>query len=126
VFRVRRIFRWAVAEELMPESLAHGLAAITSLRRGKTAAPETLPIATFDLADVEAVIPYLRILSGILRRGVTEFTVRHDAVVARDNFLRRRLAEVGEYRCDDLASRKHGFHFVDPLLNSGLRQTAEL
>ncbi|MCE9604772.1 MAG: tyrosine-type recombinase/integrase [Planctomycetia bacterium] len=59
VFRVRRIFRWAVAEELVHESLAHGLAAVESLRRGKTAAPETLPTATVDLADVEAVIPFV-------------------------------------------------------------------
>jgi len=59
VFRIRRIFRWAVAEELVPESLAHGLAAVQSLKRGKTEAPETPPTPTVDLADVEAVIPYV-------------------------------------------------------------------
>ena len=34
VGRIKRIFKWAVAEEIIPPSVFHGLQAVTGLRYG--------------------------------------------------------------------------------------------
>ncbi len=44
VNRIRRMFRWAVAQELLPASTAHALDALEPLRVGKTAARERPPV----------------------------------------------------------------------------------
>lgn len=41
---IKRLFKWAVAEELVPPSLHHGLQAVTGLKRGRCGARETRPI----------------------------------------------------------------------------------
>lgn len=46
--RLRRLFRWAVAEELVPANIAHGLGAVDGLRRGEEGVKEgrrVLPVA---------------------------------------------------------------------------------
>ena len=41
VGRIKRVFKWAVAEELIPPSVYHGLQAVAGLRYGRTEARET-------------------------------------------------------------------------------------
>ncbi len=41
VNRIKRMFKWAVAEELLPSSVHHGLLAVTGLKRGRCEARET-------------------------------------------------------------------------------------
>ena len=48
--RIKRVFRWAVEEELIPSSVFHGLQAVGGLRFGRTQARETDPIRP--VADV--------------------------------------------------------------------------
>ena len=36
IMRLRRMFRWGAARELVPANIAHGLACVSSLRRGET------------------------------------------------------------------------------------------
>jgi len=57
--RIRRMFKWAVAEELVPASVSQALAAMPGLRRGRTDARETEPILPVDDATVEATLPCL-------------------------------------------------------------------
>jgi len=59
VERVRRVFRWAVAEELVPPAVHQALAAVAGLQRGRTPARETAPIAPVDEATVDATLPHL-------------------------------------------------------------------
>ena len=59
VGRIRRIFAWAVAEELIPGSIAHALTSIKGLRYGRSAAPESRPTQVVQQADIEAVLPYV-------------------------------------------------------------------
>lgn len=40
---VKRMFRWAVAHELVPAHVWHGLQAVSGLRKGRTNAPESEP-----------------------------------------------------------------------------------
>ena len=44
VSRVRQVFKWAAAEELIPPSIVHGLQAIAGLQRGRTDAAESEPV----------------------------------------------------------------------------------
>ncbi len=59
VGRVKRRFRWGVAEELLPPHVRHALDAVEGLKRGRTAARETEPIRPAPDADVEAALPLL-------------------------------------------------------------------
>jgi integrase len=57
--RLRRVFKWAVANELVPPSVYHGLQALGGLQRGRTEARETKPITPVAEAMVNATLPYL-------------------------------------------------------------------
>jgi hypothetical protein len=59
VARVRHVFRWAVAEELVPPSVDHGLIAVEGLRRGRDDVRETEPVGPVPAAAVEQTLPHL-------------------------------------------------------------------
>ena len=60
VGKVKRMFRWAAAEELVPPSVPAALATLLSLAKGRTPAPETEPIRPVAVDDVETVTPFVR------------------------------------------------------------------
>ena len=57
--RVRRMFKWAVSEGLCPAAVYHALATVPGLRRGRSAAVETVPRQPVEWDSVEAVLPEL-------------------------------------------------------------------
>lgn len=57
--RIKRVFKWAVAEELVPPSTFHGLQALPGLRFGRTEARETEPVKPVDDQHVDATLPYV-------------------------------------------------------------------
>jgi integrase len=57
--RIKRIFRWAESQELVPPSLSHALATVKGLQRGRTEARETEPIGPADDRHVEATLACL-------------------------------------------------------------------
>ena len=59
VSRIKRMFRWAVSEELVPANVLHGLQSVTGLRRGRSDARETPPVLPVEDGAVEAVLPHL-------------------------------------------------------------------
>jgi hypothetical protein len=59
VGRVRRAFRWAVAEELVPPTVLQALLAVDGLRRGKGDVRETEKVVPASVADVEASLPHM-------------------------------------------------------------------
>lgn len=59
VDRVRRMFRWAVAEQLLPPSSWQALAAVPSLRKGKGVARETQKVRPVPAEHVEAARPHM-------------------------------------------------------------------
>jgi integrase len=59
--RIKRVFKWAVAEEVVPPSVYHGLQAVPGLRFGRTEARETEPVKPVDDKHVDAVFPYVGI-----------------------------------------------------------------
>jgi integrase len=56
---VKRIFKWAVAEELAPPAAYQAVAAVAGLQKGRTPARETEPVEQVDDAVVDATLPYL-------------------------------------------------------------------
>jgi hypothetical protein len=57
--RVRRMFRWAAEEELLPGSICQNLSAVTSLRFGKTEARETRKVRPVPQEHIDAALPFM-------------------------------------------------------------------
>jgi integrase len=53
---IRRLFKWAVAHELIPAEVLVGLQAVSGLRRGRTSAPERRRIKPVPKAFLDAVV----------------------------------------------------------------------
>ncbi len=60
VGRIRRLFKWAVAEELIPEPVYRALMTVTGLQPGRSGARETEPVKPIADTVVEATLPFLR------------------------------------------------------------------
>jgi len=57
--RIKRMFRWAVENELVPPSVYHGLSAVRGLSRGRSGARETEPVKPVPEAFVDALKSHL-------------------------------------------------------------------
>ena len=56
---LKRAYRWAVSQELLPVQAYQALATVPGLKRGRTAAREPLPVAPVADEVVEAALPHL-------------------------------------------------------------------
>ncbi|WP_246173546.1 tyrosine-type recombinase/integrase [Limnoglobus roseus] len=59
VGRLRRIFKWAVGEELVPPAVYQALAAVAGLQRGRSNARESKPVGPVAPDVVAATLPHL-------------------------------------------------------------------
>lgn len=59
VERIRRMFKWAAAEEMISATIPQSLAMVAGLRQGRTTAREIAPVAPVDDTIVEATLPHL-------------------------------------------------------------------
>ncbi len=59
VGRIVRVFKWAVAEELVPVTVYQALKAVPGLQRGRTEAPEPEPVLPVPDDQVQVVLPHL-------------------------------------------------------------------
>ncbi|MFA6244688.1 MAG: site-specific integrase [Candidatus Hydrogenedentales bacterium] len=57
--RVRRVFKWAASEELIPASVHDALKTVSGVRAGRTEARETAPVEPVDMGRVEATLKHL-------------------------------------------------------------------
>jgi integrase len=60
VGRIRRLFAWAVENEMVPSGVLHGLEAVRGLQRGRCTARETEPIKPVAEHIVNLTLPFLR------------------------------------------------------------------
>jgi integrase len=66
--RVKRMFKWAVAKELVPAQVLVGLQALEGLKAGRSQARETEPVEPVDEGVVRATLPHLtRQVAGLVR-----------------------------------------------------------
>jgi integrase len=59
VHRIRRLFRWAVENELLPTEVLTALESVAALKSGRTTAPDRPPVPPVADAAVEATLPHL-------------------------------------------------------------------
>ncbi len=59
VERVKRAFRWAASQELVPVGVYEALRTLPGLQRGRTEARESEPVTPVDPAHVAATLPFL-------------------------------------------------------------------
>lgn len=57
--RVKRVFKWAASEELVPVTVYQALRTLTGLRKGRTEARESEPVKPVDPAHVNVTLPFL-------------------------------------------------------------------
>jgi len=57
--RVRRMFKWAASEELLPVAVHQALATVSGLQRGRSKVRESVPVEPVADAVVDAVLPHL-------------------------------------------------------------------
>jgi integrase len=57
--RIKRFFKWAASEELVPPSVHHGLSAVAGLQLGRTAAREPDAVEPVPEAAFQAILPHL-------------------------------------------------------------------
>jgi integrase len=68
VGKIRRIFAWAVEEELIPPSVIIALATVAGLEEGRTDARASEPVGPVDSAIVDATLPFLnRHVAGLVQ-----------------------------------------------------------
>jgi len=66
--RVKRMWKWAASEELVPVAAYQSLLTVSGLRIGKSAAPESKPVLPVDPATVAATLPHVnRFVRGLIR-----------------------------------------------------------
>jgi integrase len=58
-YRIKRMFRWAVENELTPPNVYHGLQAVSGLRLGRCEARESTPVKPVPDKFVDAIRPYV-------------------------------------------------------------------
>lgn len=57
--KLRRVFKWAAGEELVPGAVPDALRNVAGLQRGRTPAPEPEPVGPADPGWVEATLPHV-------------------------------------------------------------------
>jgi len=57
--RIKRMFRWAAAEELIPASIPQSLSMVSGLRAGRTEAHETAPVPPVEDPIIDATVKHL-------------------------------------------------------------------
>jgi integrase len=60
VWRVKKAFKWAVSEELVPPAVSQTLQAVEGLHQGRSAARELPPVGPIPAKHIDAVLPLLR------------------------------------------------------------------
>ncbi len=66
--RMKRLFKWAVSEELIDETVFRGLSAVDGLKQGRMTARETVQVKPVEDGVVDATLAHLsRHVSGMVR-----------------------------------------------------------
>ncbi len=55
---VKRMFKWAASEQLVPASTYHGLQTVSGLKRGRSGVRETEPVVPVPVHHVQAILPF--------------------------------------------------------------------
>ncbi len=114
---IRRCFRWAVAEEMIPPSVHQALAAVDGLRKGRTEAPDHAPVEPVADEVVEATLAFLPSTVADMVRLQRLSGCRPGEVCSIRPCDVDRSAEVWTYKPESHKTQHHGkerFIFIGP------------
>lgn len=113
--KVKRLFKWAVAEELVPPAVYEGLRALAGLKRGRTEAREPDPIEPVPAADYERTLPHLPRLPRAICELLRLTGMRPGEACAMRWEEVERVGDVWTFRPEQHKTRHHGRRRVIPL-----------
>jgi integrase len=122
--RIKRMFKWAVSEELVPTEVHVGLSTVSGFRKGRCKAKESEPVKPVSAAAVDAIMPHvsrqvwamvqLQILTGM----------RPGEVIAMRGCDMIMSGKVWEYRPESHKTEHHGksrIIFIGPRAQAVIR-----
>lgn len=112
VGRIKRVFRWATANELVAPSVYQGLQAVAGLRRGRSAAKETEPVRPVPEEHVEAVLAVVPAPVGAMIRLQLLTGMRPGEVVTMRRRDIERTGEAWTYIPESHKTEHHGLSRV--------------
>jgi hypothetical protein len=93
IARIRLMFKWAVAEQLVPIAVYSALETLPGLREGRSAAREPAPILPIDDSVVDATLPHLSAVVADKVHRLGHFDDPWSAALAYDEFARKNFGE---------------------------------
>ena len=124
VDRIRRMFRWAASEELIPASVPQALATVAGLRKGRTEARETAPVRPVDDRAIDAVLPHLPVVVADMVRLQRLTGCRPSEICSLRPCEVDTTTEVWSYRPESHKTEHHGHErviFIGPKAQDVLR-----
>lgn len=106
--RLKRMFKWAVAEQLIPESTYRTLAVVGGLRKGRTNARETAPVLPVADEIVDATVAHLPTVLADMVRMQRYTAMRPTEVCIMRPCDVDRSGEVWQYRPESHKTEHHG------------------
>lgn len=106
--RIKRLYRWAVSEELIPATVYQALASVAGLSAGRTAAKESEPVKPVAVAVVERTLPHLSpVVADMVRFQLLTGARPAEVCKLRPSNLDR-SGDVWEYAVDGHKTEHHG------------------
>lgn len=106
--KIKRLFKWAVSEQLAPPSLCHALATVQGLQRGRTEAREAEPVKPVEESVVAATMPFLPAVVADMVRFQRLVGCRPEEVCALRPCDVDRAREIWEYQPASHKTEHHG------------------
>ncbi len=113
--RIKRIFKWAVADELIPPATYEALRAVPGLKYGRTEARETEPVQPVDDEIVDRTIPFLspQVAAMVQLQRLTGMRPGEVVIMRMSDIDRSQ--QVWIYEVQDHKSRWRGHRRIVPL-----------
>jgi integrase len=121
---IPRMFKWGVAEELIPSSVYESLRTVEGLRKGRTTAHETIPVLPVADAVVDATLPHLPLIIADMIRFQRLTGCRPGEVCILRPCDVDLTGEVWAFRPESHKTQHHGRHrviFLGPKAQDVLR-----
>jgi integrase len=110
---VKRAFKWAVAEEMIPSSVYHGLQAVEGLKKGRSTAPESRTVLSVEENHVQATLPFLPgPVRAMIQLQLHSGMRPGEAVILRPGDIDRSNPDVWLYRPGSHKTEHHDIHRV--------------
>ena len=106
--RLKRIFKWAASQELIPVTVYQALATVDGLRKGRCDCPEPDPVKPVATEVVKATLPHLpKVNQDMIWFQLLTGARPGEVCMMTPDFINRK-GEIWEYRVDGHKTEHHG------------------